>query len=86
MDFCIALMLLIFTVGIGLILYYYAREKNRCVHCDSLCQFQLPEGQKEILSNGTIEIKGRTVLHCPYCGAKVNNKNMASCPSCGSQI
>ena len=43
LDFCIAIMLLIFTIGIGLIFYYYAREKNRCVHCGSLCQIKIPD-------------------------------------------
>ncbi|MFX1315090.1 MAG: hypothetical protein ACFE9T_04450 [Promethearchaeota archaeon] len=35
-DMCLAIILLIFTAGIGLIIYlviYYRRAENRCVHC-----------------------------------------------------
>ena len=35
-DTCLAIILLLFTAGIGLIIYliiYYSRPKNRCVHC-----------------------------------------------------
>jgi len=39
-DICLAIILLIFTAGIGLIvylIYYYAQEENRCIHCRSIC-------------------------------------------------
>ena len=35
-DICLAIILLIFTAGIGLIIYlviYYNRAEDRCVHC-----------------------------------------------------
>ena len=39
-DICLAIILLIFTAGIGLfvyLIYYYAQEENRCIHCRSTC-------------------------------------------------
>ncbi|MFX1322923.1 MAG: hypothetical protein ACFFAQ_14900 [Promethearchaeota archaeon] len=35
-DICLAIILLIFTAGIGLIIYlaiYYSRKEDKCVHC-----------------------------------------------------
>lgn len=35
-DACLAIILLIFTAGIGLLIYlilYYSKKENRCVHC-----------------------------------------------------
>ena len=86
MDFCIALMLLIFTGGIGLIFYYFAREKNTCVHCGSLCNFQIPDAQKEIYSTESTEIKGIKFYHCPYCGTEIDKQTKGTCPNCGSEI
>jgi len=45
-DICLAIILLIFTGGIGLIIYlaiYYGRDPNRCVHCNSTCKPKLIE-------------------------------------------
>ena len=42
-DICLALILLIFTAGFGLIIYliyYYSQEENRCIHCHSICTLQ----------------------------------------------
>lgn len=39
-DICLAIILAIFTAGVGFIIYliyYYAQDENRCVHCRSLC-------------------------------------------------
>ncbi|MHA1489026.1 MAG: zinc-ribbon domain-containing protein [Promethearchaeota archaeon] len=40
-DMCLAIILLLFTAGIGLIIYlliHYSKPENRCVHCGSICQ------------------------------------------------
>jgi len=40
-DVCLAIILAIFTGGIGLIIYliiWYNKEENRCVHCGSIIQ------------------------------------------------
>jgi len=86
LDFCIALMLLIFTAGIGLIYYYFAREKNRCIHCGSRCQFQIPETLKGLSHGNNGNIKGMRANHCPFCGVELDNYDNKTCPNCGSQI
>lgn len=38
-DICLAIILAIFTAGIGLIIYliiWYSKDENRCVHCNSI--------------------------------------------------
>ncbi|TXT64915.1 MAG: hypothetical protein BAJALOKI3v1_150018 [Promethearchaeota archaeon] len=52
-DICLAIILAIFTAGIGLIIYliiWYSKDENRCVHCNSVLrptetQFQPSQGQ-----------------------------------------
>ncbi|MFX0060183.1 MAG: hypothetical protein ACFE85_08750 [Candidatus Hodarchaeota archaeon] len=45
-DICLMIILLIFTGGIGLIIYlviYYGKDPIRCVHCKSICKPELVE-------------------------------------------
>ena len=40
-DTCLAIILAIFTAGIGLIVYlaiYYSKPENRCIHCNTIVQ------------------------------------------------
>ncbi|MHA2087365.1 MAG: hypothetical protein ACW972_03750, partial [Promethearchaeota archaeon] len=44
----LAIILIIFTGGLGLLIYaaiYLDKEKNRCVHCNSVCNYQLVSAQ-----------------------------------------
>ena len=86
MDFCIALMLLVFTAGIGLIFYYFAREKNRCSNCGSLCQFKMPNTSNNAHDETATEIKGVKIDHCPFCGIELMFGVQLTCPNCGSEI
>ncbi len=46
MDTCLAIILLIFTAGIGFFIYliiHYSKEPNRCIHCSSIIQLTLPK-------------------------------------------
>ncbi|MBN1801362.1 MAG: zinc ribbon domain-containing protein [Candidatus Lokiarchaeota archaeon] len=39
-DVCLAIILLFFTAGIGLLIYlaiYYSKPPDRCVHCNTIC-------------------------------------------------
>ena len=52
-DICLALILLIFTAGFGLIIYliyYYSQDENRCVHCHNIC-LQHQTGQEISLTS-----------------------------------
>ena len=49
-DICLAIILLIFTAGIGFfiyLIYYYTQEENRCIHCRSIC---LPQKTNQEIS------------------------------------
>ncbi|MEJ2251116.1 MAG: zinc-ribbon domain-containing protein [Candidatus Lokiarchaeota archaeon] len=51
-DVCLAIILLIFTAGIGLIIYiaiYYSKPENRCVHCNTIVEpkYNFPNRQTQ---------------------------------------
>jgi len=100
-DTCLAIILLIFTAGIGLIIYlavYYSRKEDRCAHCGT--QITISQSQKsyayqpQIETQSTLsptpgniseEIKGALPNFCPLCGEKLDPRTKF-CPNCGSKI
>lgn len=51
-DICLALILLFFTAGIGLIIYlaiYYGKEEDRCVHCGATCNQTFDRSDSQIV-------------------------------------
>ena len=41
-DVCLAIILLIFTAGIGLVIYlaiHYSRPENKCIHCGTVISY-----------------------------------------------
>ena len=99
-DMCLAIILLIFTAGIGLIIYlliYYSKPKNRCVHCgtvvttsvqsESHAPQQLTYTQQPKQEALPVEIiEGEKASYCPLCGAQLDDRDQSFCPSCGSKI
>ncbi|MFX1339460.1 MAG: hypothetical protein ACFFDK_12680 [Promethearchaeota archaeon] len=99
-DTWLAIILLLFTGGIGFIIYliiYYSKPKNRCVHCgtvvSSILDQQTPtpkqityqqHEKKEVLPVEIVE--GEQVKYCPLCGADLDEKTQNFCPNCGSKI
>ncbi|MFX0080337.1 MAG: zinc-ribbon domain-containing protein [Candidatus Hodarchaeota archaeon] len=99
-DTCLAIILLIFTAGIGLIIYlavYYSRGEDRCVHCGT--QITLAPSQKsysyqpQTQTQSTLsptpvsiseEIRGGIPNFCPLCGEKLE-LGTKFCPNCGSK-
>lgn len=98
-DTCLAIILLIFTAGIGLIIYlviYYRRAEDRCIHCGTKITTLQPESpyryQPQIQQspysasvNVSEEITGATPNYCPLCGEKLEI-GIKFCPNCGSKI
>jgi len=100
-DTCLAIMLLIFTAGIGLIIYlavYYGRKEDRCVHCGT--QISIPPSQQSYTyqprmqtqstvsprpGNISEEIQGELPNFCALCGEKLE-PGIKFCPNCGSKI
>ena len=88
-DFCLALVLLIFTAGIGLIIYlviYYGKEENRCVHCGATCSQSFDASGSQIaphMSNQP-QHQDRT-LHVQE-DLEKEKANINFCPFCGEDF
>ncbi len=99
-DICLAVILLIFTVGIGLLIYlaiYYSKPEDRCIHCgfQVSSQFQTYQTPSEPQFNSTQEIKsidgtkkisGEEVKFCALCGEKLGGLNNRFCENCGAKV
>ena len=100
-DVCLAIILLLFTAGIGLIIYliiYYSSPKNRCIHCGMVITSQIEQKlqtkeqltyiQKEAQKeNIQVEvITGEKAHFCPLCGETLDERSQTYCPNCGSEI
>lgn len=100
-DTCLAIILLIFTVGIGLLIYlaiYYSKAEDRCIHCgNKITALQTPspytyQTQPQVQQssystpvNTSEEIAGSRPNFCSLCGEKLD-PGISYCPNCGSQI
>ncbi|MFX0139184.1 MAG: zinc-ribbon domain-containing protein [Candidatus Hodarchaeota archaeon] len=100
-DTCLAIVLLIFTAGIGLIIYlaiYYSKPEEYCIHCRTkVTAFQTPtpytyQTQPQIQQPSyttpikpSEEITGGRPNFCALCGEKLE-AGARFCPNCGSQI
>ena len=92
-DACLAIILLIFTAGIGLIIYlaiYYSKPEDRCVHCGTQVSSIIRQSSNQIQPNRysqTFEqIEGERGYYCSFCGEKLGESGLKYCPNCGSKI
>ncbi len=93
-NILLAIILLCFTCGIGLIIYliiYYSQKEDRCIHCNTQITSLPDQYSQTILPNQTqyreVEtISGETANYCPLCGEKLDNQTQNFCPHCGSKI
>jgi len=97
-DICLALILLIFTAGIGLIVYliiYYSQPKNRCIHCGTEINLlpsefsnvsSLQSSQQAFIKNHQQVVinEDDNASYCPYCGIKLEKRKQKFCENCGS--
>jgi len=100
-DTCLAIVLLIFTAGIGLLIYlaiYYSKPEDRCIHCGTrITPLQTPSPytyQTQPLPQQpsysaplyiSEEITGSKPNFCSLCGEKLDS-GISYCPNCGSKI
>ena len=100
-DTCLAIILLIFTAGIGLLIYlaiYYSKPEENCVHCGAkVTAFQTPspythQSQPKIQQtpysppiNTAEQVTGGIPNFCALCGEKLD-MGAKFCQNCGSQI
>ncbi|MBY8986566.1 MAG: hypothetical protein KGD65_15955 [Candidatus Lokiarchaeota archaeon] len=84
----LAIILIIFTGGFGLLIYvaiYLDKAKNRCIHCDSECNIQLVRNQSnsnyQLVSNTNQIASQKTVQVTQLVDEKVKY-----CFSCGVEL
>ncbi|MFX1477970.1 MAG: LITAF-like zinc ribbon domain-containing protein [Promethearchaeota archaeon] len=100
----LAILLIVFTGGFGLLIYvaiYLDKAKNRCIHCNSLCQTQIvknsPLPNYQVISASSQPQKQQTILelqparekakYCFNCGVELNQSEEAKfCALCGSNV
>lgn len=100
-DVCLAIILLIFTAGFGLIIYiavYYSKPANRCIHCGNRIPYidssqYLPQetpsqGYQQTLPPPTVQESAKLedkATYCTFCGEELKS-GVNYCPNCGSKI
>ncbi|MFX0002896.1 MAG: zinc-ribbon domain-containing protein [Candidatus Hodarchaeota archaeon] len=100
-DTCLAVILLIFTGGIGLIIYlavHYSKPKQHCIHCGTKISVLInsypytnqsqSEAQNALYNtstNSSEEVLGVRPNFCAFCGEKVE-VGTRFCQNCGSKI
>jgi hypothetical protein len=96
----VAILLLCFTGGIGLIIYlaiYYSKPQDRCVHCNTRVISRAPQYSRNInlyqnaaaVSNENQNVKvieNGSPKYCPFCGEHLESSNVRSCPNCGTKV
>jgi hypothetical protein len=94
----LAIVLLIFTAGIGLVIYliiYYSGAENRCIHCHtpimmSNLQYAQQTHQNAYQSEANFSPKKDASLaqpnYCPFCGEHLSSKDAKFCSNCGSTL
>jgi hypothetical protein len=101
----LAIILIIFTGGLGLLIYaaiYLDKEKNRCVHCNSVCNYQLVSAQSntnyQVISSSnqvssqkgvvqTTQLIEGEAKYCFSCGVELDHSSDAKfCGFCGTKI
>ncbi|TFF86208.1 MAG: hypothetical protein EU517_00730 [Promethearchaeota archaeon] len=101
LDVGIIIILLIFTAGLGLLIYiaiYYEKTPNLCIHCNSICKPVSGEYQRNREQSPTEEnVKKRQNYislnngsgesnFCYNCGTKLDDRERRFCPFCGVNV
>ena len=99
-DVCLAIVLLIFTAGIGLLIYlaiYYSKVEDRCRLCgtqitrDTTQSLYIPSQNQFQTSQNSIPLEEskeslvKEVKYCAFCGEKIAFLDRF-CPNCGSKV
>ena len=94
----LAILLGIFTGGIGLLIYlaiYYNRAEDRCINCrNSIFPLQTQVNSSNYKTKSTLttstkrieEVKGDKLFYCAFCGEKLDERNVEFCPNCGGRV
>lgn len=96
----VAILLLCFTGGIGLIIYlavYYSKPQDRCIHCNTRVISRAPQYSQNINiyqneavvsnENQNVEkIENDRPKYCPFCGEQLESSSIRFCPNCGTKV
>jgi hypothetical protein len=88
-DICLVIILLIFSAGIGLLIYfaiYFGKEPIRCVHCNSIVQpvsIVQRVTTSDVKSNQTSSYQEIEIYKENISNAK---ENSGFCPNCGVKL
>jgi hypothetical protein len=98
----LAIILLIFTAGIGLIIYliiYYNQAEDHCIHCHShiligTTQYASSPTLTESRPQNSYQINNTKIQqsekiqqqYCPYCGEQLRDNSAQFCANCGAKV
>jgi len=91
----LAIILLLFTAGIGLVIYliiYYSGAENRCIHCHNPVMISYTQQTTQNPYQPEATISPNQDVHitqpnfCPLCGEHLSIKDAKFCSNCGSTL
>jgi len=88
-DICLALILLFFTAGIGLLIYlaiYYGKEEDRCVHCGATCSQTLERPGSQVTPQVSPQPQQEERSLSPREIEEPKTKDVNFCPFCGDSF
>ncbi len=88
-DICLALILLIFTAGIGLVfymLYYYRKEEIRCVHCGATCSPTFNRSETQIAPQISNQPQHQEKILQEQKPVETKKAGVNFCPLCGEEF
>ncbi len=83
----ILITLAIFTGGVGIPIYiwiHHAKHKKKCIYCGS--ELFAPFNPSSPIDSSLIEISGKEIKYCFYCGRSIDDNDIAYCPDCGEKV
>ena len=98
MDVCLAFILLIFTAGIGFIIYliyYYSKPENRCIHCGTVIEpalvsqaarEQLPYQKENQVIPPSLEKSYKAEPSYVPIESTARSTALIYCPLCGAKL
>ncbi|MFX1381963.1 MAG: hypothetical protein ACFFBP_05915 [Promethearchaeota archaeon] len=100
-NWCLVIILAIFTAGIGILIYfiiYFNNPENRCVHCNSICRLEgIKESTTQLITNpyhvgSQVQVvqlyeqeNEEGANYCLNCGVKLERVGKF-CPYCGTNV
>jgi len=86
-NIALAIILAIFTGGIGLLIYIavYMDKKNRCIHCNSVCKTQIIENQP-ISGYQALNVPNQTQNQKSIIITQSAGEKPKFCYNCGSEL